>query len=104
MNLNLEKTAEFFKNARNIWLGMVLIISTVSGVVVFAADSIYMRKSDGAKIADVLQMRQLNQRIKELTTMKGYEPDEQKVRMMEALIENNKSEIQAILNERKVTE
>jgi len=95
----LDKIAQFLKDARAIWLGLLSIIAAAA----WAGDQRWMPKEDSDKLISVIEIRQLSQRNDELEIQKAYAADPQQIQMMDAIININNNKIQTIINEKQIT-
>lgn len=96
----MDKIAQFFKDARAIWIGLLSVLAAAA----WAGDQRWALKEDSSRMVSVIEMRQLSQRNDELEIQKAYEPDEQRVQMIDAIININKNKIQTIINEKQLGE
>ena len=94
----VEHVAQFFKDARSIWIGILSIVAAAA----WAGDQRWMPKEDSDKLISVIEIRQLSQRNEELEIQKQFEPDDQRKRMFDAIMSINTSKIQTIINEKQI--
>ena len=83
------KVMKFINDLRTVATVGALLLAGL----VWAADTTYMRKSEGEKIVSQLEIRRLNGAIKEKNIELLYERDEQNIKLPKALIIGYETEI-----------
>jgi hypothetical protein len=96
--MNAEKIAKVIGDYRSIWLGILTLLAAAA----WAGDQRWALKEDNERMINVIEMRQLSQRNEELEIQKSYETDQQRIRMLEAVININNNKIEAIKNEQEL--
>lgn len=96
--MNSERMSKIIGDYRAIWLGFLSLLAAAA----WAGDQRWALKEDSERMANVIEMRQLSQRIDELEIQKHYENSPDRIRMLEAVITINRNKIEAIKNEQEL--
>lgn len=87
----MDKVAKFFKDAKSIWVGMMMFI----GAAVWAGDNHYLTIA----AADVREIQQVRREIADLQVRKGFADNIKKRQMYDTLIKVKENQVKSMKGE-----
>ncbi len=90
------KVMNFINDIRTVATTGLLLV----GCLAWAADTVYMKKTDGQRIVAQMDLHGLQREITKTEIMRDYEPDPQRKKMYNALITGYESDIKTIMRDK----
>lgn len=94
----MKNVVSLFSDFRTIYLGIALMITGA----VWAGDTRWVTKEDGAKIVTKIKLSRLQDRAEELEIERGWVTDENRIKVLDSLISIKRSRIDSLVKSQQI--